>query len=534
MPTVLSTLEPPSHIMTERFRDEYEITLALLKLQARDDPESKIFDNQKSKALEIKSAIESNSELSYVNVFSPMQSGKTGVIIQTAIEFVQLGYSFSNQIILSGLSDKQWLQQTTKRLPYNARDKIKVLHRPQILKHNHIFENLKNAIIFIDESHCASEEDMTLYKMFKKFGFDDHAKLQENNIKIITVSATPDAVYESIKTNPDNTYMTVNFKPAPGYNGLKEYLERGQIKDASKLIRIDKNGSILTRENKIALNDNVQFLIDNFYAGKGNKYHMFRIDHGINEAEIRQLFTSVFGETINILWWCDKKADIDFDILKREPAKHTFIILKERCRQAKTLHKKYLGVMYDRIPNMKYNGILSQSLPGRCCGYYRNDDIIIFTDMQSIKNYIQMSENGWCFNAQNYKSKTVTYTQGNVKSINTYIGTGNDGITMGQTETNQKEFDTFEEMKKFIQDHITRRKGSGPRNKTLEDNKTVDGFYVHHEDTIKKVRKYDDVKNNKRGLSSKSTEGKSSYRWIPCYKDITDKNTLVFVLIYTI
>lgn len=528
MPTVLSTIEPPPHIMIERFREEYEITLAILRLQARDYPESKIHDNQISQALEIKSAIENNTEISYVHMFAPMQSGKTGVMIRTAIEHLNLGYKFENQIIISGLSDKQWVKQTSDRLPCNMKDKVKVLHRPQILKHNHIFENLKNAIIFIDESHCASEEDMTLYNMFKKFGFDDHVKLQENNIKIITVSATPDAVYESIKTNPDNTYITVNFKPAPGYNGLKEFLERGQIKDASKLIRIDKNGSILTRENKIALNDNVQFLIDNFYSGRF-RYHMFRIDHGISEAEISDLFKSVFGETINILWWCDKKADINFDILKREPAKHTFIFLKERCRQSKTLHKKYLGVMYDRIPNMKYNGILSQSLPGRCCGYDRNDDIIIFTDMQSIKNYIQMSENGWCLNAHNYKSKTVTYKQGNVKSINTYVGTGRDGITMGQTETIQEEFHTMEEMRNFIKD---KKLGRGPNKDSLEKLKNENGFYMHYADTIPEVCKYDDVKNKKRGLSSKKANGTSRWRWIPCYKDITNKNTLIFVLIY--
>lgn len=523
---------PPKLINLGNMSDK-QLMIENIIRQSKKNPDMKIYDNQIQTADFIAKSIKDCPMRSMFQIIAPMQSGKTGVIISTSIELCDIGYDFDKQIIITGLSDNSWVEQTMNRMTGIMKDEIKVLHRPQLLKHNHLFENLENGVIIIDESHTASEEAMILAKEFDKFGFNDHEVLQKKNIKIIAVSATPDGVYEGMKNNPPETYMIINFKPDHGYTGLKELLERGQIKDGRKLIQFDKDGSIVTQQNKESLTK-VRREMREKYKNKGNRYHIFRLPHGITESDATELFEQTWGVgEFRILWWCDsfKNKTINFDILEKEPECHTFIFVKERLRMAKTIHKSFLGILYDRIPkSQKDNGALSQSLAGRCCGYYKNDDIIIYTDIQSIKNYVGMIENEWSSNANNYRSKTVTYSNGHVKSINTYIGTGKDDITMGQTETEQEEFDTFEEMKKFICDKLLK---SGPRKSTLEKNKTVDGFYVHHEDTIKKVRKYDDVKNNKRGLSSKATKGTSTYRWIPCYKDITDKNTLVFVVIYT-
>jgi hypothetical protein len=85
-------------------------------------------------------------------------------------------------------------------------------------------------------------------------------------------------------------------------------------------------------------------------------------------------------------------------ILKEKPRKHTIFILKEFFRVAQTMPIDNIGVLVDRDTKSPCDSTLSQSLIGRACGHNKEqfiDQILIYTNVQSVVNYINLWENGF-------------------------------------------------------------------------------------------------------------------------------------------
>ena len=60
----------------------------------------------------------------------------------------------------------------------------------------------------------------------------------------------------------------------------------------------------------------------------------------------------------------------DFDFLAIKPSKHTFVFILDRLRCAKTIHKQFIGVLYERATKVVNRDAVIQGLAGRATGYH--------------------------------------------------------------------------------------------------------------------------------------------------------------------
>jgi hypothetical protein len=72
--------------------------------------------------------------------------------------------------------------------------------------------------------------------------------------------------------------------------------------------------------------------------------------------------------------------------LAEAPAVHTFFLLKEMFRAAKTMDDTHVGVLYDRVGGKDDTNL--QSLLGRACGYGKSMRTVIYTSRQTVTNYL--------------------------------------------------------------------------------------------------------------------------------------------------
>jgi len=143
-----------------------------------------------------------NREIINVMVVAETQSGKTGSIIEAILEYCEKtphSISIDNIYIITGLSSKEWKEQTKDRVPELMQKRV--FHRNDLSTDSFINEvkSKKNVLIFMDEIQIASQHEQTIFKSFKKIGFLDINYLLENDIKIVEVSATPDGTLYDLK-----------------------------------------------------------------------------------------------------------------------------------------------------------------------------------------------------------------------------------------------------------------------------------------------------------------------------------------------
>ena len=162
----------------------------------------KIYPNQEKQAKEIVERL-NNRLLINLMVLGMTQSGKTGTMLATIKEYIS-NYIIPNKniYIITGLSSRNWRDQTQKRLPKVFKNRV--YHRNDLIgtkkgKLQYDINGKKNILIIIDENQIAARKDQTINLSFEKMGFYDKNFLLENDIKIIQFSATPDQCFEDIK-----------------------------------------------------------------------------------------------------------------------------------------------------------------------------------------------------------------------------------------------------------------------------------------------------------------------------------------------
>ena len=247
----------------------------------------------------------------------------------------------------------------------------------------------------------------------------------------------------------------------------------------------------------------------------------------------------VFGENCKYIDYTqdNKKSNIDInEILKVKPTEDTFIFIKERFRCAKTIYKKYIGVLYERISSKPDDAVIVQSLAGRLCGYDYNGYSICYTNIQSIVRYEKLWESKFLDRSIKWNSKTTKYdgrkkkilSTGTYKSTELITGMTNppENSENNQTKEIVEEYKTQNEVqerfKKYLKKHLNVK--CGPRKRKPNS----DGFY---EATIFKERKvwsYKEIKEDKKYIGSAN----NVFRYYPCYKNINDKTSVVFLVIY--
>jgi hypothetical protein len=389
----------------------------------------------------------------------------------------------------------------------------------------------KNILIIMDEIQVAAKKGQTIYKTFKNAGMLNKSKLYENDIKILEYTATPDGtIYDLMKWNESSTKILAEV--GDGYISSYNLLQMGRIKQYKELCGYDKE----TGEIDEKVFENIQEIKDDINNYSIPLYHIIRTKNGVEQEITIQNFKKIFNiKTHNFIKY-DRESEI-VDINKTliiKPEKHTFIFIKEMLRCAKTLEKKYIGILYDRYSKNPDDTTVIQGLVGRDTGYDNNGISICYTNITSIGKYEEL----WNSNFENknieWNSKTTKYTNGILSGKNTYLDvdeydgfTDNSNSSENNPEPAIQKFKTQEEAKKYYTENLKQILGGKGPNKHPGPNE--DGFYV--DTNVKYILSTKDLFNKRKDWLKKQ---KRPYRLRPCYQDVNDKSTLQWWLIFLI
>ena len=341
-----SRLFPDIIVRKSAFRKFYKAPLSTLHVDS-------LFPNQVSFGKKISECFLDRSVHSVLAV-APTQSGKTGSMISTIIHFLKdpsLALPYSHIFVITGHSSTEWTLQTKERFPFEFRDNI--FHRNQLAEFISKVRNLNNVLIFVDESHVAARKHQSIHSALSLAGFDD--AMFERDIKLVLVSATPDLCRKNYTIHAE-----LFMEPSESYCSTMTLLQSGHILPAKDLCGLDPISG------KISPNtfDNIREIIPFF--GPNPQYHIIRTQRGAGFGITIDNFISVFG--YDDFDYIDDAYDFDF--LDIKPNKHSFIFILDRLRCAKTIHKEFIGILYERSPKFVNRDAVIQGLAGRATGYH--------------------------------------------------------------------------------------------------------------------------------------------------------------------
>lgn len=482
------------------------------------------FYNQIEDAFKITNMFYTNPELRVVSILKRTKVGMDGLMIELLKDFSthsdnDFVVSPEKTAIITGMSNIEWEKDMKERIPSCFQDQV--FHHGKLKSKNMVklLENFENGLIIIDEIDTGDGIKNILYKTIEYFC--DTNVLYQKNIRIIVVSATMKEQLEQLSRWPDEIHMVYKMTIPTNYishakliefDVLQEFYPVNTLESADKWI---KNDIITHFENDYRVNvirttkKNAEYIQ---IAAAKNKIKFF--NHTSNERISDEDLTELF-DNLN---------------------EHIIIAIKGFWRRANLIPNEWkikMGAIMEYCgTGISYPDVQVQGLPGRLTGYWENNmlDIsykkpLIRTSIEDINKYEE-----W-FNSpleiiKGYKK------QGNKKTFlrpETFKGvkenfdneTNNIDVIVHQCKT-------MKEAKKYFVDHVKTKPGqNGPRIKQPEE----DGFYASTIRSRKKIRSYDEVfAERKWGVDY--IDGNNPYRCHACYHDVSDKTTLVFVVIH--
>ncbi len=514
--------------------------IILLEMEnSRLKEKAKYFENQVEIAHNVVGAF-TNRKIINIMVVCKTQSGKTGSMCTTIEKYLEDEINLipiENIYIITGLSSCEWKKQTKERMPGSIQKNI--YHRGELLnKFVDDIRDKKNVLIIMDEVQVAAQKDQTIYSTFQNAGLLDKNLLYQNDIKILEYTATPDGtIYDLMKWADASRKILV--EPGHGYIGSYDLYQKGRVKQFKDLCGYNKH----TKEVDVSIIENIREIKADIDTYATPRYHIIRTGVGAKQditiANMERIFKKETYEYINYDRdgiqningsYDNKNTDIN-TILRTPPKRHTFIIIKDMLRCAKTIDKKYIGILYDRFTSHPDDAVIIQGLIGRNTGYDVNRDSIVYTHMDSITKY----EDLWKSHFENknikWNSKTTTIIKGILSGKNTFNDPKDySGFSVSSDESTEekvptvKSFKEQSEIKKYYEKFLKGKYGkTGPR----ERKPNSDGFYEAVIRSKRKVYSYDEIYNER-----KSGLTQDNYRVYPCYDDINDKETLKWCIIH--
>lgn len=529
-----------SNELTKRIRVDYDITeqmimknsknIVLLEIDNKKlTGESIIYDNQEECSLAIVSNLH-NKKIINIMVVALTQSGKTGTmsgLIKNYLNDTTNLIPIENIYIITGLSSRDWVKQTTNRMPKSIQERV--FHRDHLTsKFINDIKTKQNVLIIIDEIQIAAKENQTLYKAFNDAGFYNKQNLLKNDIKIIEFTATPDGTIYDLMNWGENA-LKIKMEPGHGYTSCFDLKNQKRVFQYKDLCGYDKKTGEVNEE---IVANNIIELKSHIDKYEEPSYHIIRTPNGYMSDVVIDNIKKYINEDIKYYTY-DKESDIEDinKILKVKPEQHTYIFIKEKLRCAKTLHKKYLGVVYERYTKSPDDAVVIQGLIGRGTGYDDNGKSIYFTNIPSIEKYEKLWNSNFEDKSIKWKSKTTKRKNELLHSTGTYNNPSLiDGMSVSSEESNEehepviKKFTDFNEVKKYVKEDLGNKRGPNNPSKNINQ----DGFYECNVRGLKKVWNTNEM-YIERKCNIKNGAG---YGFRYCYEDINDKSTLQFWIIH--
>ena len=372
-----------------------------------------VHTNQIQKAEEIVDAF--HSHISLVVFIASPQWGKTGVTIH-AMYLMTTHINESLMIhpehvfIITGMSDKDWEVQMKSRMLPSFKERV--YHRNNLKKMIDTLKTSRDCLIIIDECHYGSETNQTLHKCMRDAGIWNIDYLQERNIKILCVSATPvnvqlDAAqwgpthYKTIIASGMDTSSYIGFHTLLAEKRIcKAYIAKDAIQNAL-------GNTDATNTHKILAT----------IAKRWNdcyRYHIFRISDSMRKKSDIEKHIKAAGYIVSFHDSRERIKDID-TILEIEPTNHHFIFIKQFWKASKTLNDKYIGVCYEYTRD--YTSA-AQGLGGRLLGFGKQSgpqSPLLYCIPSIIEGYIKWFNNDCNYLlAKSYNSSSLKIKDGKI------------------------------------------------------------------------------------------------------------------------
>jgi len=534
-------------MVTPKIKTEHEIKMEKIeeikKRQQRENILKSIRDKEEYLAFEGKQFIYPNQQdaadkciEAYKNgavavcLIAQPGTGKTGTAQAVMIHMAtnpndeELIYT-ENIINCTGMSDNDWQEQFKNSVLPAFRDNV--FHRQNLIKQKDKLRSLRNALFIPDECHIASGSKMTIAKILKETGILDLNVLQLRNIKMLDISATPDAVLHDYKKWGDKCAI-VKIQPGPLYKGFEIMLEEERIINAPKLEDIEDYYELL------------DFLGER-YTNTTKKYFPFRLLDPVKINILENVCDDLDWNYLNHN--SDERIDEIDNLMKNPPIKHTIIFIKGFWRASKRISMKHIGATYEPIPKKRDVSVTAQALTARFCDNYQytGDQLDInlrplhYCDKLAIEQYVKWFNNDCDFRISEYKSQRISSNgKGKVRSKQTKVNSKIvSGIDEDEADNEVDEpvidiFNTYEEAKEFYNNTLQERLGGvGPTEREPDEN----GFYpstIGRGENRTRVRTFDEIYPYRRWALNENHR----FTFYPFYHDINDNTTLQWCLIH--
>ena len=346
---------------------------------------------------------------------APPQYGKTGIILAFVLRLVKHGVvDLDDVYICTTHSSKQWLAQTRGRMPRSMQERI--YHRNGMREMAELVKERRrahegHAVIIVDESHIASQKEMTMDDVFKTLQLND----ADSKVYMLEVTATPDGLLADMRQNPKRVGTVVQARVNSDYTSFQRMLREKRLRENFPLFLKDPDTKALHRGTTLEqMRRLVDVIAEEFHDRP--RWHLVRLPTFMYGATNRETIRSLTSEACVGLdtRFYDMDAEsyqtrcINEVFLNVAPKRHTVIYVKDMLRCSDTLNLKDVGVMLDR--ESSFTSVVAQSFAGRCNGY-KDHDVVCFTNLQGIKDYIRAYDNEFRLDNNEWAWKSVTLTK---------------------------------------------------------------------------------------------------------------------------
>lgn len=320
-----------------------------------------IFPNQMEDANNIVDKLYKNKRR-VISIQKKTKVGADGLMIEIAkLLTTHIDDSFvvnpANLRILTGMSNAGWEKDMKDKAPTCFKDKI--YHHGKLSRAE--LQNIRNALIIIDEIDTGDKEYQVLHTTLKEAGVLNVKHMEEHNNKFIFISATMiKELYDLYRWGELHELYIMTIPTS--YFGHKDFLEKGIVKEfyslgskenAEKWVQEDIIDHYETdfRVHLVRVTAKIVDVVQNACIRKGVAFRNHTSTDRLTEDEIREFF--------------------------KEPLSHHIVLgVKGFFRRANLIPNRWklrIGATHEHCTNIVDNNVQIQGLTGRMTGYWRED-----------------------------------------------------------------------------------------------------------------------------------------------------------------
>jgi len=363
-----------------------------------------IHENQCSAGKEIIKHFETGIS-KHVILVAQMQSGKTGTAKYVVYNLSKPKQSHNSEselklddtkfYFICGMNDNDLREQAINEFK-GLIPKERILFSKQLQALNHSEKKLTPSLVFVDESHYASESNSQIDLFFKKIGDSEQPY-------IVSISATPMA---EIATSYKYSKSIVRLNPGVGYYGIRDIFSKCLIFPSINITKnMDKFIDLVSTEYEIQQSNNQK------------KYNIVRLPSQWYfkdiEEEIQELELDI--DFINHHSQFSKIDDFN-NYLSKKPNKMTIIWVYNSLRAGKQLNTTHIGFVHDTAESKP--DTIAQALLGRIMGYNKEKhNVRCYTDIESANSMLEWVNKSFdpCYIPQGSRSIIGGYTDKEIK-----------------------------------------------------------------------------------------------------------------------